>query len=132
METEWVVIIFSAAALLAGAGLWQKANRLILNGKKTTALLFSNNYKSSGSERGLYYPVIRFVTHNKVWITHEMSVGFTPALPPGKKFSIVYNPDDPHDLNIDSTIIMVILPRLLVVTGIGGLFYGLLIYLEYL
>jgi hypothetical protein len=70
----------------------------------------------------MFYPVIRFVTHNKVWVTHEMSVGFTPALPPRKKFSIVYNPDDPHDLILDSTFNMVVLPRLLVTTGIGGLF----------
>lgn len=132
MNSEWIVIIFSTAALLAGAGLWQKATRLTLHGKKTTAILFSNNYKSSGSKRGLYYPVIRFVTYKKMWITHEMSVGFTPALSPGRKFSIIYNPDDPHELNLNSTFIMVVLPRLLVTAGIGGLFYGLLIYLEYL
>ena len=37
------------------------------------------------------------MTQKKEWITHELSVGFWPALPEGKKLRIVYNPDDPQN-----------------------------------
>ena len=131
MNPEWIILIISTGMLLGGVSLWQKNDRLLFHGKKTTAIVFANIQKVIGPTKGAYYPVIRFKTAAKVWITHEMELGYYPAVPEGKKIKIIYNPDDPHEVSMDSGLILVLIPRVLVALAIGGITYWLIVFLGY-
>jgi len=132
MATELLLVIVSGIFLLVGVKLWQKGNHLLLNGKKTKAVIFKNNFKSSGSNGGLYYPVVRFTTQKHEWITKELSIGYSPARSEGEKIEVIYDPDQPTNVEINATFQLEILPRLLVAMGGVGLVLGLMEYLEFI
>jgi len=130
MDAEWIILIVSTGALIVGAGLWIQSNRLRLNGRKCVGTIIKNNFESSRNG-GMYYPLVRFVTEEKLWITKQLNVGSKPAMREGKQVKIIYNVDDPYDFQLDSIFLLDILPRLLVVLGITGIAYGLMMYLGY-
>ena len=130
MNSELLIAIVSALFIIGGVKLWQKGNYLLLKGKKAEAVIFKNNFKRSGSSGGLYYPVVRFRTNTNEWITQELNTGYLPAKPEGSQIEIVYNPDDPYSLEINSPLQLEILPRVFVGMGIAGFVLGLLAYLE--
>ncbi len=128
MESELVVGLISSVFIAIGAILWKKGDHLLFIGKKTQAVIFRNNYQSSGSGGGLYYPVIRFKTESDEWITHELSTGHSPARPEGKKLEVIYDPEDPSNVALNNKFQLEILPRLMVSAGIVGLIVSILIY----
>lgn len=130
MDTAWIIVIASTILLLVGTLIWQQSIRLVASGKRCLGTIISNNFKYD-KDGGYYYPVVRFVTDDKTWITQELNVGFQPARKEGAKIKIIYNPEDPHDFQLDSFFLMHIIPRLLVATGITGIAYGLMSYLGY-
>jgi hypothetical protein len=103
---------------------------LITNGKKAEAIIFKNNFHPSKSGGGTYSPVVRFLTDKQEWITQELSVGYSPAIEEGTKIEVVYDPNDPTTVEINSTLQLEVLPRLLVVIGVIGLIFGTIEYLE--
>jgi hypothetical protein len=131
MDAEWIIVIFSTISLGVGTIMWQQTLRLEAKGKKCLGTIISNNFRY-GKDGGYYYPVIRFVTESKTWITRELNVGFQPAKKEGAKIRIVYNEDDPNDFQLDSILMLHIIPRLLVALGITGIGYGLMMYLGYI
>lgn len=130
MDTAWIIVIASTIFLVVGTLMWQQTNRLAASGKRCIGTIISNNYKCD-KDGGYYYPVVRFVTDNKTWITQELNVGFQPAKKEGAKIKIIYNPEDPNDFQLDSIFLLHIIPRLLVAVGITGIAYGLMMYLGY-
>ena len=128
MDSAWIIIFVSIVIFAVGIILWQKSIRLRLNGKRCIGTIIRNNYKISG----YYHPVIRFVTEDKLWITEELKIGFKPARSVGNRVKIIYNTKDPSDFQLDSIILIDILPRLLVASGLTGIAYGLMIYLGYI
>lgn len=131
IDAEWMVLIISTVVLVVGASFWLQSVRLRSNGIKCLGIIVKNNYESSRNG-GLYYPVIRFVTEEKIWITKQLNVGTKPAMREGKQVKIIYNADDPYDFQLDSFFLLDILPRLLVALGITGIAYGLMMCLEYI
>ncbi len=130
MDIELIILIVSATIAIAGVYLWQKGNHLLANGKKAEAIIFKNNFQSSSSGGGTYHPVVRFLTDKQEWITQELSIGYSPAIPEGTKLKVIYDPDDPTNVEIHSSLQLEILPRLLVAIGVVGFIFGSLEYLD--
>src|SRR5690554_3506193 len=110
MDPELIIIIISAAFIIISVKLRLKGNHLLLNGKKATAIIFKN--KLSGTGSGMYYPVVRFLTDKQEWITQELNIGYSPPLPEGKQLEVVYDPDDPTTVEINSSFQLEILPKI--------------------
>jgi hypothetical protein len=123
METELFVLFFSAGFLVIGVFLWQKGNHLLANGKKADAVIFKNNFHPSRSAGGTYHPVVRFLTDKQEWVTQELSIGYSKAKREGTKLQVIYDPEDPTVVEINSTLQLEILPRLFVTLGITGLVF---------
>lgn len=130
MDTAWIIVIASTIFLLVGTLMWQQSIRLAASGKRCIGTIISNNFKY-GKDGGYYYPVVRFVTDDKTWITKELNVGLQPAKQEGARIKIIYNPEDPYDFQLDSFFLLHIIPRFLVAAGITGIVYGLMMYLGY-
>lgn len=84
-HNEIILALLSVAMLAFGLFSLERNKRLQRIGKKTTAVIFTNNYKSSHpTRRGNYYPVVRFVTEDEQWITQELNTGQNPPMREGK------------------------------------------------
>lgn len=130
MDTELIILLISSVFLIVGTVIWQKGNHLMTNGKVADAIIFKNNYQPSRSGGGTYYPVVRFLTDKQEWITQELSIGYSPAKEEGTKLQVIYDPEDPTKVEINSMLQLELLPRLFVALGIGGIVFGTLEYLD--
>jgi hypothetical protein len=127
MTNEIILFLISLGALGVGIHLWQKGSYLLRHGKKTNAVIFKNNYsKGSSGNSGTYHPVVRFLTDKQVWITQELSIGYNPPKKEGTKVEVIYDPEEPTDVEINSRFQLEILPRLLVCIGVLFLVLGFL------
>jgi hypothetical protein len=129
MNTDLTILFGSTIFLAVGIGLWRKGNQLVGNGKRAKGIIFKNNY--SFIDGGLYYPVIRFLTDKKEWITQELDVGYKIAKDEGTEIEILYDMDDPTNIQVNSNFELAILPRLFVAIGLFGFILGVLEYLDY-
>ena len=130
MDSSLIIVLGSLVLLLIGVKLWQQANILVTSGKTAKGIIFKNNFKGTTSSRGLYFPVVRFLTEDKEWITQELSIGQNPPMEEGRKVTVIYDPEDPTNVDIKSTFKQEVLPRIFVSVGILGIIVGLLLYLE--
>lgn len=131
MDSYLVIVFISLGCLVIGVKFWQKGNLLIAEGITASATIYKNNLKhGTGSGRGSYFPVVRFLTENQEWITQELSIGHNPPMKVGRKVVVIYDPEDPTKVDIKSTFRQVILPRVLVAIGLTGILASLLDYLE--
>jgi hypothetical protein len=129
MNTDLTILFGSTIFLAVGIGLWRKGNQLVGNGKRAKGIIFKNNY--SFIDGGLYYPVIRFLTDKKEWITQELDVGYKIAKDEGTEIEFLYDMDDPTNIQVNSNFELAILPRLFVAIGLFGFILGVLEYLDY-
>ncbi|SHH28872.1 Protein of unknown function [Chryseolinea serpens] len=120
MPPELTILFISAGFLILGVYFWQKGNHLLKNGKKAEAIVFSNNFEASHNGGGVYYPVVRFLTDKQEWITQELSVGTSPKKREGTKLQVIYDPENPTDVQINSTFVLEILPRIFTALGVMG------------
>ena len=123
MSPELVLLFVSTVLLVLGVIFWQKGNHLLKNGKKAEAIVFSNNFQASDDGGGVYYPVVRFLTDKQEWITQELNFGTNPKKREGTKLQVVYDPENPTDVQINSTFMLEILPRILTALGVMGLVF---------
>ncbi|WP_416866285.1 MAG: DUF3592 domain-containing protein [Imperialibacter sp.] len=129
MLIEIIILVVSFAVLAGGAVCLQKVHYLLNNGKKAEATIVGNHFEST-RQGGVYYPIVKFLTDKQEWITQQLSVGFKPKRAEGGKVDIIYDPDDLGNVEIDSTIMLEFLPRLLVVIGLCGVIFGVLEILD--
>ncbi len=130
MDGNLILVIVSTILMLVGVKLWQTGDILVNTGKTAKGIVFKNNYKGMGANRGLYFPVVRFLTDKNEWITQELSIGQNPPMEEGKKLTLIYDPEDPTLVDIKSTFRQEFLPRMLVAVGLSVIIIGLLLYLE--
>lgn len=126
LPLELIITIISSIIGAIGIMLWQKGAYLNKHGKRSRAVVFSNDYRSDSDGTGCYYPTVRFLTDQQVWITKELNVGFKPAIKEGTKLDVVYDPEEPTDVHINSAYYLIILPRIMVVISLCGLIFGIL------
>lgn len=129
MDSSLFMTIISMGLIVVGAKLWEKSSNLLANGRKTNAIIFKNEYRRS-SDGGMYYPVVRFLTADKEWITKELDIGYLPAKPAGTELDVIYDPEDPQTVEIYGSFQLYLLPKLLVLFGIIFLIVGVLSYAE--
>jgi len=129
MFEKLLLLFFSLGFLAIGIHRWQKGAYLLRHGKKANAVIYKNNRSSNGNDN-MYHPVVRFLTDKQEWITQELSVGYSPKKKEGTKLEVIYDPEDPTDVEINSPFTLEILPRLFVAIGLCGLIFGLLEILD--
>ena len=113
--------ILAVVMILAGGFTWQSNSYLLRNGRKTDGIVFKNNLSGRA-----YYPVVRFLTDNQTWVTQELKMGSTSARKEGATIKVIYNPDDPTQVEIDSIFTLQVLPVIFIVIGIILLSYSIL------
>jgi hypothetical protein len=118
MDSSIILYIIGVVLAIIGTHLWQKGNYLRSHGKKAQATVFKNNFHSSRSGGGTYYPVVRFLTDKQEWITQELDFGVNPAMAEGSTLEVIYDPEDPTTVMIHSALQLELLPRLLVAAGV--------------
>jgi hypothetical protein len=120
MSTEIWMIVGSAIVLACGVYLWQRAVHLVSNGNRAEAVIIRNNFNSSDD---LYTPVVRFETDKKKWIEQELNISVKPKMQEGQKINVIYDPENPTDISINSTFFLEVMPRILVALGLFGLIF---------
>ena len=130
MSPELMILFASTVLLILGVYFWQKGNHLLKNGKKAQAIVFSNNFHASDDGGGVYYPVVRFLTDKQEWITQELNFGTSPKKREGTKLQVIYDPENPTDVQINSTFMLEILPRMFTALGVMGLAFDTLEILD--
>jgi hypothetical protein len=130
MEKDLIILIVSGTLFVMGLYLFQKAKQLINHGKIAKGIIFKNNFESSSSGGGLYYPVVKFKTENNEWITQELSTGYRPKKREGKEIEVIYDPENPETVEINSFFQLKILPIIFLIIGLSGLVIGVLEYVE--
>ena len=90
-------------------------------GKKASAIIFRNNL-----DHGMYFPVVRFLTDEEEWITQQLNVGFKPPKREGTKLEVIYDPNDPTQVEIDSSFYLQTLPVVFMIGGIIMMILGFL------
>ena len=122
--------ILAIIFLIVGIRFWQRGKYLLLHGKKARAIIFKNKYDTSDTDNGVYYPVVRFITEDKTWITQQLSIGYLPAKPEGSTLEVIYDPEEPTNVEIYGSFQLEFLPRIFVAIGVIVLVLGVLEYLE--
>ncbi|MEO8474687.1 MAG: DUF3592 domain-containing protein [Chryseolinea sp.] len=129
MYPEFIFMAISGGFIVMGAIILRDGGFIFPYGKKADAVIFKNNFSTSGSDGGTYYPVVKFLTDKQEWITQEMRDGFNPPIPEGTKVEVLYDPENPTDVAINSSIRLRILPTIFIVLGAIGLALSILEYM---
>jgi hypothetical protein len=93
------LIILAGGAFLSvwGMGKIIERRKLLKTGVKVAGEVFRLEKRTSGGKKPstLYYPVIRYVTLDKEWITEEYGVGSNPSVyKEGEIVKVIYDPAD--------------------------------------
>lgn len=136
MVEQIAILVVSLCLIGVGVVRLQKNANLLTAGKIAKATIYKNTYRRgsrhrSGSDSGVYHPVVRFLTDNQEWITQELSVGYLPAKKEGTKLEVRYDPEDPTNVEINSVFQLEVLPRLFVGIGVFGLVFLILELLDF-
>jgi hypothetical protein len=126
---ELILLAGGAFLIVWGIGKINERRKLLKSGIKVDGVVFKLEERlSSGTDRMLlYYPVIRYVTVDKNWITEEYDVGSNPsAYKEGDIVKIIYDPTDYKHFIIDNFLSKV-LGWVLALIGVAIL-VGVLIY----
>lgn len=102
---EGIIIIAIGIALsYVGFKLQSKVKRIAKNGIQTEGVVF-DTVQSSNIESMAKYPIIRFVTLEKEWITETYNISTVPGLlKKGQKITVIYNPDNPKEFFVKSVV----------------------------
>lgn len=136
MESGLTLCLISGIALILGMILYQKNKPLLQKGKRAQAVIFQNkldrsvDFNETLSSSMMYYPIVKFTTDSNEQITQELSIGYYPAKAIGTKLEVVYDPDDPTNVEINSAFITKVLPALLITAGLIGFIVSILEYTE--
>ncbi len=125
------IIIVVGSGIFIAAGLYQrnKNNLLMDQGVLVTATIYKNVLKPSKKGKGHYHPVVRFLTEDNVWVTEELSTGYSPALEEGTQLDVIYNPEDTSEIVINRKLELELVPLFFIGAGLLGLAWSVLQYL---
>jgi hypothetical protein len=88
------IILLAGGAFLAvwGSAKMTERRKLLKNGARVEGTVMENDYSGNGSS---YYPVIRYVTLEKEWVTKKYDIGSSPpAFKEGETVRVIYSPDN--------------------------------------
>jgi len=102
---ELLLIAGGAFLVVLGIGKLNERCKLLKTGAKAEGVVFSLEEEwGVGRERSkLYYPVIRFVTLEKEWVTKRYDIGTNPsAYNEGDRVTVIYDKADIEHFIIDN------------------------------
>ncbi|HWB26027.1 MAG TPA: DUF3592 domain-containing protein [Chitinophagaceae bacterium] len=118
----WLITVIGAAIIIAAYIRSRRYDRLLKTGKEAEGVVFDFENSRNADGDISSYPVVRFVTDKRQWITKTADVSIS-YLKQGDKLSVIYNPLNPGDFTIKSTTVA-IFPVILAITGalllVGG------------
>lgn len=102
---ELLLLAGGTFLVVLGIGKLNERRKLLKNGAKVEGIVFSLEEEwGVGKERSkLYYPVIRFVTIEKEWVTKRYGIGTNPAAyNEGDRVIVIYDKVDNEHFIIDN------------------------------
>jgi hypothetical protein len=103
MEDIFIIAI-SIALFYVAFKFRLRAKKIAKNGTQTEGMVF-DVVESSNINSRAKYPIIRFVTSKKEWITEQYNISTLPGLfKKGQQVIVVYNPDNPKEFFVKSAI----------------------------
>lgn len=114
--------------MVLGAGKLNERRKLLKTGVRVEGIVFRIEYERSiDNKGGTYYPVIRFVTAEKEWVTEQYGIGSSPsAYNEGDKVNVVYDTADIKHFIIDNWQTKLLGPALVIIGVL--LIIGVIIY----
>src|ERR1700749_4397490 len=106
--------IIPIIAIVAGIYLNRKAAVLRKRGKKVNAVVVRNTAKTGAKTGVRYYPVVQFTTESNEQITQDLIVGYTLAKQEGSMIEILYDPQNPKAVEVNSNFQLFVLPKLII------------------
>lgn len=129
MISELIILLVSIAVIGVSLYVWKRAKHLLANGKIATGTIIDNIYEYT-AKGGVYYPVVRFLTAKKEWITKQLDTGSNPPMTEGRRVEVVYDSEAPENFMIYSPVVMKVVPLVFVAIGVCGFVFGVLEVLE--
>lgn len=119
------LVLISLFVLFAAIATMNKIKRIKAIGQKTEGIIFDKEASNTTvGDTTITYPIVRFLTLNKEWITQKSSVSIIPGFyKKGEKVTVVYNPSTPTDFFIQSSntytviTILILVSVALIITG---------------
>jgi hypothetical protein len=102
---ELLLLAGGAFLVVLGVGKLNERRKLLKTGAKVEGVVFSMEEEwGVGRERSkLYYPVIRYVTIEKEWVTKRYEIGTSPpAYNEGDRVTVIYDKVDNEHFIIDN------------------------------
>jgi hypothetical protein len=124
MNAEIILLFISGILLAIGAYQWQRGSRLVRDGKKAKAMVI-DNHEEDGRQGGCYYPIVVFTTDDNKEVGHKLNFGYSSPMEKGAIIDIVYDPEEPTIIELDSRATLEVVPRVLVIAGICGFVFVL-------
>ncbi|KAA5543372.1 DUF3592 domain-containing protein [Adhaeribacter rhizoryzae] len=119
MITEIILTILGVCFIIGGLIKIRDNNYLKSSGIKVKGIVYSLEQR-----KNLYYPIVRFRTKEDIWITKELGIGSNPShYPEGTQVDLIYNPENPEIVDLDSYTSLILAPRLFVIIGTGLIAY---------
>jgi len=116
-----------ALLIIGGITYRSKKQNLLNNGKVAHAIIFKMEQQEHG-----YHPVVRFLTEDKRWITHELKTGFDlDSYKEGDNIDVIYDPDDLTNIEIHQPGLISFLSVLPIILGITFFLFGLYKFITY-
>lgn len=133
MSIPWYDYLFmlciGVAFTYVGIFQQRKRGKLLGNGIKVEGVVFDLIEGGSTKNSSVYYPVIRFLTAEKEWVTQKYDIGGSSnAYHKGDELKVIYDPENPSNFTIDDIRAKVAGP-LFKVIGIIILSFELLLFL---
>ncbi|MEN0053451.1 MAG: DUF3592 domain-containing protein [Mucilaginibacter sp.] len=101
---EWITLTIGLFIIVWGIGKINERRKLLRTGIRVEGVVFKLEKRIGGGKNRMpiYYPVIRYVTQDKEWITKEYGSGTNPSVyKEGDMVKIIYDPADNGHFIID-------------------------------
>lgn len=92
MEPEYFSVLITLVTTILGYTELQNANYFLNYGKLAKGIVLENKRNVDS-----YFPIIRYKTEDKEWITVELNVGSNYPKSVGQEIEVYYDPDNPQD-----------------------------------
>ena len=125
---ELILVVGGAFLTIFGIGKLNEREKLIKSGVKVEGVVFDIEPSlGTGVHSTTYYPVIRFVTADKQWITEKYNIGSNPSsYSIGDKVTVIYDTADYKHFLVDNTQTKLLGPAFITVGTL--LILGVLMY----
>ncbi len=130
-EMQAILLLLMGIVFIVGSSVMKKKKRKILeNGIETEGVIFQMS--NDGSFNNDSYPIIRFITKKQEWITEQYDVSGPFLNKPGKKITVVYNPDNPKEFVVKTAPDFLLVLNFFIVIGFILLIIGGKLAFDYL